>query len=64
MGMKAGDQNAVPLCPRHHRELHMRGDEYVYFEDACGDQHAGKLKAMELWYKSPVWEKHNGIRKK
>jgi len=27
MGMKAGDNWCIPLCPKHHRELHASGDE-------------------------------------
>lgn len=27
MGLKSGDDQAVPLCPAHHRELHDHGDE-------------------------------------
>jgi len=59
MGMKAGDQNAVPLCPEHHRELHHYGDEYAYFEWACNDPQEGKLKGMELWFKSPAYKQRS-----
>lgn len=31
MGLKTGDQWAVPLCPTHHRELHQMGDETLWF---------------------------------
>lgn len=56
MALKAGDQNAVPLCPAHHRALHMAGDEFHFFECETGDRHHGKVKAMELWFKSPAYE--------
>ena len=55
MGMKAGDQNAVPLCATHHRELHHHGDEFYYFESRIGDRHAGKMLAMRLWLSSPFY---------
>ncbi len=31
MGMRAGDQWVVPLCPEHHRELHAGGNETEFF---------------------------------
>lgn len=54
-GMKSGDQNVVPLCNKHHRQLHMRGDEMEYFREMTGDRATGKTKAMELWFKSPAY---------
>lgn len=27
MGLKSGDDYAVPLCPEHHRQLHEHGNE-------------------------------------
>lgn len=30
MGMKAPDDHSIPLCPGHHRELHLSGDETAY----------------------------------
>lgn len=32
MGLKSGDNWAVPLCHTHHTELHMRGDERVWWD--------------------------------
>ena len=32
MGMKAGDDKAVPLCHRHHMMLHAMGNEYKFWE--------------------------------
>lgn len=29
--LKAGDQFTVPLCTKHHRELHARGDEAAWW---------------------------------
>lgn len=56
LALKAGDQNAVPLCPTHHRELHHYGDEFAYFEWVLQEPHAGKHRAMELWFKSPQYK--------
>lgn len=57
MGMKAGDQNAVPLCTTHHRELHNAGDEDFFFERYLGEQRAGRLLAMKHWFSSPAYKK-------
>jgi hypothetical protein len=32
MGKKSGDNFAVPLCPKHHAELHMYGDEKTWWD--------------------------------
>ena len=32
MGKKSGDNFAVPLCPKHHTELHMYGDEKTWWD--------------------------------
>lgn len=32
MGRKSGDEWAIPLCPRHHAELHANGDETRYLQ--------------------------------
>lgn len=53
MGMKAGDQNAIPLCPHHHRALHHAGNEERFFAEVTGDESFGRLLAMKLWYSSP-----------
>lgn len=53
MGMKAGDQNAIPLCPDHHRALHHAGNEERFFAEETGDESFGRLLAMKLWYSSP-----------
>lgn len=31
MGLKSGDEFAVPLCAIHHRSLHAAGDEAVWW---------------------------------
>lgn len=31
MGKKSGDEWCVPLCVRHHDELHRNGDEVIFF---------------------------------
>lgn len=33
MGLKTGDDCALPLCHTHHSALHRAGDEIKYFED-------------------------------
>jgi hypothetical protein len=32
MSKKSGDNFAVPLCPKHHNELHMYGDEKTWWD--------------------------------
>ena len=32
MGMKVGDNWCVPMCHKHHMELHAFGDERVYWD--------------------------------
>jgi len=56
VGLRASDQNAVPMCHIHHRELHDRGDEESYFLETFGDMEAGRDKARELWCRSPSYK--------
>jgi len=56
MGMRAGDENAVPLCRSHHSELHTKyGNESKFFESLMGDESAGKNRARLLCYSSPAY---------
>ena len=49
MGMKAGDENTIPLCMGHHGALHMRGDEDAFFEELTGRDAFGRDLAESLW---------------
>lgn len=53
MGMKSGDQNLVPLCSLHHRELHHDGQEERYFEKQNGNSDFGKQESIRYWLESP-----------
>ena len=44
--LKTSDEWVVPLCALHHRELHDRGNERVYWEDKGIDVESA---AKELW---------------
>lgn len=48
-GRRAGDHNAIPLCPMHHRQLHKRGDEDAFFEEVTGSPDTGRVCAKNLW---------------
>jgi hypothetical protein len=51
MGRKVSDEYTVPLCRVHHRELHRRGDERIWWEQVNIDP----LKAAErLWMKTQL----------
>lgn len=54
MGLKAGDENCVPLCMGHHTELHMRGNEGQFFSDITGDPEFGKRLAEKLFKDGPA----------
>ena len=49
MGRKAGDNFTVPLCPEHHRNLHMAGNEVEFLSRYCVD---GLALAAKLWGES------------
>lgn len=48
-GMKAGDENCVPLCFSHHHELHMRGDEDAFFYEKSGNADLGRQSSESFW---------------
>ena len=56
MGMKASDRNLVPLCMKHHFDLHHRGNELAYFQEITGNPDFGKDAAEQYWLKSPHYE--------
>ena len=56
MGMKAGDENAIPLCTKHHADLHARGDELAFFVESGYSPNHGKAIAMGLWLGSPFYK--------
>jgi hypothetical protein len=49
LGRKVSDEFTVPLCPTHHHELHMRGDEGQWWRDRKVDP---APIANELWRES------------
>jgi hypothetical protein len=49
MGRKVSDRFTVPLCRLHHRELHHRGDERLWWQDKGIDPLA---VAAALWRKT------------
>ena len=54
MGIKANDKNAIPLCYKHHAELHDSvGDEYKFFLNYKLPEEFGKMVAVWFWYMSP-----------
>ena len=57
MSLKAGDENTVPLCNKHHRELHQIGNEVKFFEGSLGREDDGQFMARLLWLNSPAYER-------
>lgn len=57
MGLKANDRNLLALCESHHRNLHLRGNEYKYFDEITGDEFFGMQTSKQTWYRSPHFEK-------
>lgn len=53
MGMKASDRNVVPMCMKHHFELHKRGSEMDFFQEITGNSDFGKDAAKQYWANSP-----------
>jgi hypothetical protein len=49
LGRKVSDEFTVPLCRGHHREVHRRGDEAVWWDKTGIDPTAA---ARDLWLKS------------
>ena len=58
MGMKAGDENVIPLCHAHHMQLHdFQGSEFKFFGMVFGDEDFGQTTARSLWLRSPYYER-------
>tara|TARA_Y100001972_G_scaffold27563_1_gene33889 strand:+ start:824 stop:1135 length:312 start_codon:yes stop_codon:yes gene_type:complete len=55
-GMKAGDENAIPLCFEHHRDLHAVGNEANFFKLKGLSENYGKALAYGLWLRSPYFK--------
>ena len=54
MGMKASDNNAVPLCQFHHHKLHfVKGNEDKFWVDYGLTEDFGREIAKHLWSISP-----------
>ena len=48
------DKNAIPLCYKHHAELHDKiGDEHKFFMKYNLPSYYGELVAVWFWYMSP-----------
>lgn len=55
LSFKSGDDQVVPLCELHHRELHTKfGDELKFFEHYFGDPYAGQREAMLMWQETTL----------
>ena len=53
MSLRAGDDNVIPLCFKHHSELHTKfGSEAKFFEHYGMSADAGKAWAKKLWQSS------------
>lgn len=54
LSLKSGDDQTVPLCEFHHRELHTKfGNEFAFFKhygfkETAGQEEAAKLYAETL----------------
>ena len=53
MGLRAGDKDVIPLCEKHHRELHMLGNEYDFFQQVVFNSRFGILTVQKVWNASP-----------
>ena len=52
MGMKTGDNKAVPMCDNCHKELHHMGDEGLYWD----------LRGVDAYdWANKNWEKYHGV---
>ena len=58
VGMKAGDNNAVPLCTFHHQKLHMQvGNEDLFWKSYGLSGDYGREKAKYIWENYKKWKK-------
>ena len=56
MGMKSGDMNVVPLCHKHHMQLHEVGSENSFWISMGRSPDFGRAVAMRFWECSPYKE--------
>ena len=62
MGLRAGD--VIPLCEKHHRELHMLGNEYNFFQQEVFNSRFGILTVQKVWNASPYNKEEDNDRRK
>jgi len=53
MSLRAGDKDVIPLCFKHHTELHRNGNEYNFFEKVVCNSKFGIITAQKCWEESP-----------
>tara|TARA_Y100000593_G_C4279332_1_gene321902 strand:- start:680 stop:1042 length:363 start_codon:yes stop_codon:yes gene_type:complete len=53
MSLRAGDKDVIPLCYKHHAELHRIGDEYKFFQQLVFNSRFGILTVQQVWKSSP-----------
>ena len=61
VGMRASDNNTVPLCSYHHRQLHDFGDEDTFWTQFGHDANFGREQAERLWQ---IFEDNHNARKR
>ena len=49
VGMRASDNNTVPLCFKHHAGLHKHGNEDDYWQSMNLGKEFGRTTAKKLW---------------
>ena len=64
MGLRAGDKDVIPLCEKHHRELHMLGNEYNFFQQEVFNSRFGILTVQKVWNASPYNKEEDNDRRK
>jgi hypothetical protein len=52
MGRKSDDRNLVPLCHKHHTELHQLGNEDKFWVKYNKDKDYGRRLAQHFWIHS------------
>jgi hypothetical protein len=56
MGMRSNDKNVIPLCMKHHQELHTKyGSEKSFFEAYGQEESFGKTVAEALFTNLSVY---------
>ena len=64
MGMKAGDMNVLPLCHKHHMELHDVGNENSFWIRKGHSPDFGRAVSLRMWESSPHKEDLSEWRQK